>query len=197
MERNANYMRKKYFVLAVILILSGATLLTGCKKDNSEGQDCTSAVKESKSSVETFENDTISITLDTNKYAVENNKEFYKPSLRIIKSDEKYNEEYISVQQLKQGNEKITLSDDEPYTNEKLKFEFQDYISDLTGFTPVEEEKIGDKTLYKTTTAVNAVESNIYRVLTDNKNVYKIMVSGPNFKDTEEAKKLLEDLKLK
>ena len=190
-------MKKIYMVFAALIILSGAVFLAGCSNNNSGETDAKSSSAASKSSVETFENETISITLDTNKYAVEKNKEFYKPSLRIIKSDEKSNEEYISVQQLKNGNEKITLSDDGSYTNEKLKSEFQYYISDLTGFTPVEEEKIGDKTLYKTTTAVNAVESNIYRILTDGKNVYKIVVSGPNFKDTEEAKKLLEDLKLK
>ena len=190
-------MKKFYVFLVTIMILSGVIFFTGCSNNSAEQSDLNSSPAQSKSSVETVENDTISITLDTNKYAVEKNKEFYKPSLRIIKSDVKYNEEYISVQQLKKGNEKITLSDDEPYTNEKLKSEFQYYISDLTGFTPIEEEKIGEKTLYKTTTAVNAVESNIYRTLTDGKNVYKIIVSGPNFKDTEEAKKLLEDLKLK
>lgn len=188
-------MKKLYFVSAALLILSGTIFLTGCSDNNAEPSDSSSA--QSKSSVAAFENDTISITLDTNKYSAEKNKEFYKPSLRIIKSDVKYNEEYISVQQLKKGNEKITLSDDGSYTNEKLKSEFQDYIADLTGFTPVREEQIGDKTLYKTTTAVNGVESDIYRTLTDGKNVYKIIVSGPNFKDTEEAKKLLEDLKLK
>ncbi|MDO4199709.1 MAG: hypothetical protein Q4D57_03030 [Clostridia bacterium] len=190
-------MKKICFASVSLLALSGALFLVGCGNDNPGEIECTPSVNQSKPVVETFENDTISVTLDTNKYAVETNKEFYKPSLRIIKSDEKHNEEYISVQQLKNENEKITLSDDEPYTNEKLKSEFQDYISDLTGFTPVEEERIGDKTLYKTTTAVNAVESNIYRTLTDGKNVYKIIVSGPNFKDTEEAKKLLEDIKLK
>lgn len=190
-------MKKFYFVSLMLMILSGAIFLSGCDNGNLETGDANSSTAASKSSTETFENDTISITLDTNKYAVETNKEFYKPSLRIIKSDEKYNEEYISVQQLKNGNEKITLTEDGSYTNEKLKSEFQEYISDLTGFTPVEEEKIGDKTLYKTTTAVNAVEANIYRILTDGKNVYKIIVSGPNFKDTEEAKKLLAELKLK
>ena len=190
-------MKKFYVVSVALMILSGVVFLSGCGNNENPESGGKSTSTQSKSSIETVENDTISITLDTNKYAVEKNKEFYKPSLRIIKSDEKYNEEYISVQQLKKGNEKITLSESETYTNEKLKSEFQDYISDLTGFTPVEEEKIGDKTLYKTTTAVNGVESNIYRILTDNQNVYKIIVSGPNFKDTEEAKKVLEELKLK
>ncbi len=190
-------MKKFYLYSLALIVLSSSAFLTGCSNNNTGETDIKSPSAQSKSSFETFENDTISITLDTNKYAVEKNKEFYKPSLRIIKSDERYNEEYISVQQLKKGNEKITLPDDGSYTNDKLKSEFQYYISDLTGFTPVEEEKIGDKTLYKTTTAVNAVESDIYRILTDGKNVYKIVVSGPNFKDTEEAKKLLEDLKLK
>ena len=119
-------MNKIYFALVSLLALSGALFLTGCGSNNTGEVDTKSAITKSKSSVETFDNDTISITLDTNKYVVETNKEFYKPSLRIIKSDEKYNEEYISVQQLKQGNEKITLSDDEIYTNEKLKSEFQD-----------------------------------------------------------------------
>lgn len=186
-------MKKIYFTLVTLAVLSLSVFLTGCGNNNSEGADSTTVTNQSKSSAETFENDTMAITLDTNKYAVETNKEFYKPSLRIVKSTE----EYISVQQLKNGNEKITLADDGSYTNEKLKSEFQDYISDLTGFTPIEEEKIGDKTLYKTTTAVNAVEANIYRTLTDEGNVYKIVVSGPNFKDTEEAKKVLSDLKLK
>ena len=188
------YMKKFYIAMGAVLALSSLAFLTGCDNNGSKDSEVKSEVSgQTKSSVETFENDTISITLDTNKYAVETNKEFYKPSLRIIKSEE----EYISVQQLKKGNEKITLSDDEPYTNEKLKAEFQDYISDLTGFTAVEEEKIGDKTLYKTTTAVNGIESNIYRILTNSQKLYKITVSGPNFKDTEEAKKILENLKIK
>jgi len=186
-------MKKIHFTLVALAALSLSVFLTGCGNSTSEETDSTTTTKQSKSSTETFENDTIAITLDTNKYAVETNKEFYKPSLRIIKSAE----EYISVQQLKNGNEKITLTEDGSYTSEKLKSEFQDYISDLTGFTPIEEEKIGDKTLYKTTTAVNAIESNIYRTLTDGGNVYKIVVSGPNFKDTEEAKKVLSDLQLK
>ena len=185
-------MRRIYLCLGIGLVLSGAVFLTGCGNNNQEPD-----AQQVKSSVETIENDTISIALDTNKYAVEKDKEFYKPSLRITKSDEKYKEEYIAVQKFKSGSEKITWTGDGTYTEEKLKKEFQDYISTLTGFTPVEAEKIGDRTFYKTTTMVNAVDSDIYRVLTDGNNVYKITVSGPNFKDTEEAKKLLEDLKLK
>ena len=185
--------KKLYYCFGAVLVLTSFALLTGCGNNAQDNTKTQASSEQTKSSEETFENDTISITLDSNKYAVENNKEFYKPSIRIVKTKE----EYIAVQQLKNGNEKITLNDDGTYTNEKLKSEFQEYISKLTGFSDVTEEKIGDKTLYKTTTAVNAVDSDIYRTLTENKNVYKITVSGPNFKDTDEAKKLLADLKLK
>ena len=187
-------MNKVYFCLGAALVLSGLSFLTGCGNNNENANsEAQTKSEQSKSSEETFENETISIKLDSNKYAVETNKEFYKPSLRIVKTKE----EYIAVQQLKNGNEKITLTDDGTYTNEKLKSEFQDYISKLTGFTEVTEENIGDKTLYKTTTAVNGVDSDIYRILTEGKNVYKITVSGADFKDSDDARKLLADLKLK
>lgn len=186
-------MKKIYAGIGSVLLLAGVAMLAGCGNESkSLPNDEKPSTQSSSASEETFTNETISITLNTNKYSVEIDKDFYKPSLRIVKSKE----EYISVQKLKNGNEKITWTEDGNYTEEKLETEFRDYISELTGFTGIEKEVIGDKTLYKTETSVNAIKSNIYRILTPNNNVYKIVVSGPNFKDTEESKTLLTNLKL-
>ena len=88
----------------------------------------------------------------------------------------------------------MDLSDPASYTKDKLKSDFQDYISQSTGFSPVTEVKFGDKEMCKTTTSVNAIKSDIYRFLSEGKNVYKIIVSGAEFKDSDEAEKIIEDL---
>ena len=49
----------------------------------------------------------------------------------------------------------------------------------------------------KTITSVNAVKSDIYRFLSEGKNVYKIIFSGPEFKNTDEAESIIESLVLK
>lgn len=184
-------MKKNLKIL--ILLLSAVTSFTGCTGQNTtnEQKPVDIANQKIESNNQTAETENIKITIDK-KYEITTGKEFYKPSMRISKSKE----EYVSVQQLKNGNEKIQIPSDGLYTNENLKKDFQNYISGLTGFTEVKEITIGEKILFKTTTAVNAVDSDIYRTLTNSNKVYKIVVSGPDFKDTDEAAKIIEKLEL-
>lgn len=176
-----------------ILLLSGTVVLTGCESNSGKNESDTLQEEIiSEKSPETYTNGTISITLEPDKYTVEVDSERYKPSLRISKSDY----EYISVQKLENGSDKITWSENGLYTEEMLKSEFQDYVSGLVSFTEIEREIIGDKIAYKTETALNSIECNIYRIITSSNNVYKIIVSGPNFKDTAESTEILSSLDL-
>ncbi|MBQ2671337.1 MAG: hypothetical protein IJG00_00790 [Clostridia bacterium] len=184
-------MKKNLKILALLLL--AVAPLVGCTEKNTTNEQKTAEISNQtiESTEQTAETENIKITIDK-KYEITTGKEFYKPSMRISKSKE----EYVSVQQLKNGNEKIQIPSDGLYTNENLKKDFQNYISGLTGFTEVKEVTIGEKTLFKTTTAVNAVDSDIYKTLTNSNKVYKIVVSGPDFKDTDEAAKIIEKLEL-
>ncbi len=187
-----NLKKFKYLIFSVLILFLGLIFFGGCnnnKKRNLENSQNASG-EQTFQKMESTEN--ISITT-SDKYNVTLDKEFYKPSMRIAKNKE----EYVSVQQLKNGNEKIDLSEPQKYTKEKLKADFQAYLSDLTGFTPVTDVKFGNKEMCKTTTSVNAVKSDIYRFLSEGKNVYKIVVSGPEFKNTDEAESIIESLVLK
>lgn len=184
-------MKKNLKILALLLAIT--PLVGGCAGQKNTNEQNTTSVTEqtSESAEQTTKTENIKITTDK-KYEITTGKEFYKPSMRISKSKD----EYVSVQQLKNGNEKIQIPSNGIYTKESLKKDFQSYISNLTGFTEVQEITFGGKDMCKTTTAVNAVDSDIYRILTDNNNVYKIVVSGPEFKDTDEAAKIVEKLEL-
>lgn len=180
---------KKYKNIIFGILSLSLVFFCGCdmkQKDNSQSGESTSESQISQK-IESTEN--ISITAD-DKYTITLDKEFYRPSMRIAKSKD----EYISVQQLKNNNEKIQLSDPQSYNKEKLKSDFQSYLSNMTGFSPVTEVKFGNKEMCKTTTSVNAIKSDIYRYLSEGKNVYKIVISGPDFKDSDEAEKIIENL---
>ena len=183
-------MKKNLKILALLLAI---TPLVGCAGQNTTNEQNNTSVTEqtTESPEQTVETENIKITIDK-KYEIKTDKEFYKPSMRISKSKD----EYVSVQQLKNGNEKIQLPSDGLYTKENLKKDFQSYISGLTGFTEVQEVTFGGKDMCKTTTSVNAVKSDIYRILTDSNKVYKIVISGPDFKDTDEAAKIIEKLEI-
>ena len=183
-------MKKNLKILALLLAIMP---LVGCAGQNTTNEQNNTSVTEqtTESPEQTVETENIKITIDK-KYEIKTDKEFYKPSIRISKSKD----EYVSVQQLKNGNEKIQLPSDGLYTKENLKKDFQSYISGLTGFTEVQEVTFGGKDMCKTTTSVNAVKSDIYRILTDSNKVYKIVISGPDFKDTDEAAKIIEKLEI-
>lgn len=185
-------MKKNLKILALLLAL---TPLVGCagQNDTKNEQSNTNVTEQTttESAEQTAETENIKITTDK-KYEIKTDKEFYKPSMRISKSKD----EYVSVQQLKNGNEKIQLPSDGLYTKENLKKDFQSYISGLTGFTEIQEVTFGGKNMCKTTTSVNAIKSDIYRILTDSNKVYKIVISGPNFKDTDEAANIIEKLEI-
>ncbi len=185
MKKFGNLSFSLLFVLFSFIFFSGCSIM----QDQSKDVDMESMGVQSAQQTQSTEN--ISITT-SDKYAITLDKEFYRPSMRIAKNKE----EYVSVQQLKNSNEKLNLSDPKSYTKSKLKSDFQAYLSNLTGFSPVTEVKFGNKELCKTTTSVNAIKSDIYRFLSENQNVYKIVVSGPEFKDTEEAEKIIENLVL-
>lgn len=179
---------KKLF-FCFLFVLMGFVCFSGCGKENGESKEIGETSSETESTTQTQSTENMGITT-SDKYTITLDKEFYRPSMRIAKSKE----EYVSVQQLKDNNEKLDLSDPASYTKDKLKSDFQDYISQLTGFSPVTEVKFGNKELCKTTTSVNAIKSDIYRFLSEGKNVYKIIVSGAEFKDSDEAEKIIEDL---
>ena len=186
-------MKNTCTAILTILLLSSVFVLTGCESDSIQnGNNMLQGEISSEKTPETYTNGTISITLEPDKYTVEVDSEHYKPSLRISKSDD----EYISVQKLENGSEKITWSENGSYTEEMLKSEFQDYVLGLVSFTEIEREMIGDKIAYKTETTLNSIRCNIYRIMTASNNVYKIIVSGPNFKDTAESSAILSSLEL-
>ncbi len=170
---------KNYKNLIVGVLFLSLLFFGGCslKQGDDQGEVQPAVETQVSKKIEATEN--ISITT-SDKYTITLDKEFYGPSMRIAKNKE----EYVSVQQLKNGNEKLNLSDPKTYTKEKLKSDFQDYISKLTGFSPVTEVRFGNKEMCKTTTSVNAIKSDIYRFLSEGKNVYKIVVSGAEFKDS-------------
>ncbi len=183
--------KQKNLFLSFLIIFLGLLFFVGCgikQGENSENNDSSSSVQ---AHLQTQSTENISITT-SDRYNITLDKEFYRPSMRIAKS----RDEYISVQQLKNGNEKLNLSDPQSYTKDDLKSDFQNYLSALTGFTPVTEVTCGSKEMIKTSTSVNAIKSDIYRYLSEGKNVYKIVVSGPEFKDSDEAEKLIESLVL-
>lgn len=186
-------MKNTYTAILTILLLSGTVVLTGCDRDSGRnGSNTLQGEIASETLPETYTNGPIYITLEPDKYTVEVDTEHYKPSLRISKSDD----EYVSVQKLENGSEKITWSGNGSYTDDMLKSEFQDYVSGLVSFTAIEREMIGDKIAYKTETTLNSIKCNIYRIMTASNNVYKLIVSGPNFKDTAESAEILSSLEL-
>ncbi len=177
-------MKKNFFIGLGALVICGALIcLSGCDNKINFFN-----FTQQEQNVQT---ENIKITIDS-KYTITTDKEFYKPSIRIAKSAD----EYISVQQLKDGNEKLKLPTDGSYTAAQLAEDFQNYTSNLTGFSPVSSVTFGGKAACKTTTSVNGVKSDIYRVLTDNNNVYKVVVSGPEFKNSEEVEKIIKNLVL-
>lgn len=182
---------KKYRNFIVGILFLSILFFCGCSFKQSENQENVESGLEIQASQKIESTENISITT-SDKYTITLDKEFYRPSMRIAKNKD----EYVSVQQLKNGNEKLNISDPKAYTNEKLKSDFQEYLSKLTGFSPVTEVQFGNKEMCKTTTSVNAIKSDIYRFLSESKNVYKIIVSGAEFKDSDEAEKIMESLVL-
>lgn len=182
---------KKYRNWILVILFLNILFLCGCGLKQSESMENTESATETQISKKIESTKNISVVA-SDKYTITLDKEFYNPSMRIAKNKE----EYISVQQLKNGNEKLNLSDPKTYTREQLKSDFQKYLSNLTGFSPVTEVKFGNKEMCKTTTSVNAIKSDIYRFLSEGKNVYKIVVSGSTFRDSDEAEKIIESLSL-
>lgn len=183
--------RQKNIFWGFLFIFLNLIFFSGCSTKQSETKEVGSSVAEVEPAEQTQATENISITT-SDKYNITLDKEFYRPSMRIAKS----RDEYISIQQLKNGNEKLSLSDPKSYTKDDLKEDFQNYISTLTGFSPITEVTCGSKEMLKTSTSVNAIKSDIYRYLSEGKNVYKIVVAGPEFKESDEAEKIIESLVL-
>lgn len=183
--------KPKNLFLGFLFIFLSLVLFSGCGTNQNESGESVEPVSEVQPVTQTEATENISITT-SDKYTITLDKEFYRPSMRIAKNKD----EYVSVQQLKNTNEKINLSDPKTYTKEKLNSDFQAYLSNMTGFSPVTEVTFGGKEMCKTTTSINAIKSDIYRFLSETKNVYKIVVSGPEFKESEEAEKIIESLVL-
>ena len=110
-----NLKKFKYLIFSVLILFWGLIFFGGCNNDKKRNLENSQDVSGEQTFQKMESTENISITT-SDKYTVTLDKEFYKPSMRIAKNKE----EYVSVQQLKNGNEKIDLSEPQKYTKEKL-----------------------------------------------------------------------------
>ena len=181
---------KKY-----ITLLSSALLLCivscGCSNTDNENTTDNTTTLSVKDTTQTVENGNIKVTLE-NTYSIEKDTTFQKPGIVIQKTPK----QYISVETLENGVYGVEKNADGTYSFEKMKEDFTKHSANYSQ-SPVWELEYGNKKMVKITTYVNGLDADIYRYISDSGEVFKIVVAGKEFKDSDEAEEIIRKIEIK